>query len=63
MPVIIAAEHYESWLDTRQHDTEELLPLLRPYRAAEMTSCAVSEAVNSPRSEGAGLITPFVNSP
>ncbi len=62
MPVIIAAEHYESWLDTRQHDTEELLPLLRPYGAAEMTSFAVSLAVNSPRSEGAGLIAPFINS-
>ncbi|MDQ3653273.1 MAG: SOS response-associated peptidase [Acidobacteriota bacterium] len=62
MPVIIAAEHYESWLDPHLSATERLLPLLRPYGAAEMTSFAVSVAVNSPRAEGAGLIAPFVNS-
>ena len=62
MPVIIAPENYEPWLDMRQSATDQLLPLLRPYPAAEMTSFPVSVAVNNPRSEGAELIAPFINS-
>ncbi len=56
MPVILAADARDMWLDTALQDEQALLPLLAPYPAEEMTARAVSRLVNNPRSEGAELI-------
>nr|BBH94233.1 DUF159 family protein [Thermogemmatispora argillosa] len=56
MPVILPREACERWLDPALHETEALLPLLRPYPAAEMQARPVSRLVNDPRNEGAALL-------
>ncbi|WP_009633080.1 SOS response-associated peptidase [Synechocystis sp. PCC 7509] len=48
MPVIIDPKDYLLWLNPAIQ-TEQLLPLLRPYQADLMTSYAVSNKVNSPK--------------
>ncbi|MBX5449571.1 SOS response-associated peptidase [Thermogemmatispora sp.] len=56
MPVILPREACERWLDPTLQATEALLPLLRPYPAAEMQARPVSRLVNDPRNEGAALL-------
>ncbi|MDQ6643817.1 MAG: SOS response-associated peptidase [Chloroflexota bacterium] len=56
MPVILAADARDMWLDTALQDEQALLPLLAPYPAEEMMARAVSRLVNNPKSEGAELI-------
>ena len=50
MPVILAPEDYDRWLNPRA-DAEELQSLLVPYPAAEMAMRPVSTRVNSPRND------------
>jgi len=54
MPVIIAPEDYEAWLTG---PPEQALALLMPYPADEMRAYAVSSRVNTPRNDGAELIS------
>ena len=56
MPVILKSGDYDRWLDTKETDTEKLKTLLVPYPAAEMSSHAVSRAVNSPTADAPELI-------
>lgn len=56
MPVILGREDYARWLRTDERDAEALLPLLRPYPAAQMTAWPVSRRVNSPANDDAALI-------
>lgn len=56
MPVILKAEDYSQWLDTKEKDTGKLQSLLEPYPAKEMDSYAVSRAVNTPSNDSAELI-------
>ena len=56
MPVIIKAENYEEWVDTKIKDTEKLKKFLMPYPANEMDSHTVSRAVNSPTANSPELI-------
>lgn len=56
MPVILAPEDYELWLDDDFRKGSLRQELLRPYPAAEMESYAVSASINSPHSQGAKLI-------
>ena len=51
MPVIIAPDDYDAWLDAGGQD------LLRPG-AGEMAAFPVSSRVNNPRNEGKALIQP-----
>ena len=51
MPVILGAEARRVWLDPTVNDSEELLGLLKPYPAAEMSAYPVSSLVNSPRND------------
>lgn len=51
MPVILRREDEERWLDPDLKDSARLLPLLRPYAAAEMEAYEVSMLVNSPRND------------
>ncbi len=48
MPVILAREDEDDWLDPDISEPERLLPLLRPYPARAMEAYPVSRAVNSP---------------
>jgi putative SOS response-associated peptidase YedK len=58
MPVILPHEDYELWLDPDVRESEELLPLLTPYPAADMETYAVSRKVNSPYNNDPGCIEP-----
>jgi putative SOS response-associated peptidase YedK len=58
MPVILPADGYRAWLDPTVEQPEQLLPLLRPYPAEELTAEAVSTFVNSPAHEGPECIAP-----
>ncbi len=58
MPVILAPEHYNLWLDPGLRDAGPLQALLIPYPAERMRVYPVGKAVNSVRNEGAALIAP-----
>jgi len=53
MPLIIALEDYAAWLDPQNAGAKALL---RSYPAARMRSHPVSERVNSPDEDDAGLV-------
>lgn len=59
MPVILKAESYDEWLDSKIKDTEMLQKLLIPFPAEEMDSYAVSKSVNMPETNLPELITPL----
>jgi putative SOS response-associated peptidase YedK len=58
MPVIVAPQDYERWLDTAAGGLEGLAPLLRPYPSQQMTAFAVSPLVNSPANDEPGCVEP-----
>ena len=60
MPCILRPSDYDTWLDAEIAAQEELLPLLQPYPAEQMTVYPVSKLVNNPRNKGASLIEPIV---
>jgi putative SOS response-associated peptidase YedK len=51
MPVILAPEKYDLWLDPRCQDTERLAKLLRPFPSTHMLAYRVSALVNDPRND------------
>jgi len=51
MPVILAPEDYDLWLDPGVQDPEALRHLLGPFPAAQMMAVPVSTLVNSPRND------------
>ena len=55
MPVILAPEDYDRWLDPEVTDPAEVQDLLKPY-SGEMQAYPVSSAVNSPRNNGPELL-------
>jgi len=57
MPVILAPDDYDRWLDPGITDPAEIQDLLRPY-PGEMLAYPVSSAVNSPRNNTADLLQP-----
>jgi putative SOS response-associated peptidase YedK len=56
MPVILKPDNYDEWLDAKEKNTERLQKLLVPYPSKEMSSHAVSRAVNSPAYDSPELI-------
>ena len=58
MPVIVAREHHERWLDPETPDPAGLLKLLEPHPAEDMTVGPVSTRVNDPRHEDADCLLP-----
>lgn len=58
MPVVLAPEDYERWLDPQLQDPTRLKPLLAPYPAQAMEAYPVPRTVNSPSNEGPELIVP-----
>jgi putative SOS response-associated peptidase YedK len=58
MPVILAAEHYDAWLDPEFRDTERLQRMPVPYPARVMALYPVSTRVNNPRFDDPQCIEP-----
>ncbi len=58
MPVILAPEDFDRWLDPAIQDAAALAHLLCPYPAAEMIAHPVSKLVNSPANNLAECIAP-----
>jgi putative SOS response-associated peptidase YedK len=56
MPVILAPEAWDRWLDSGFGDFEQLRGMLAPYDAAQMEAYPVSRRVNSPQNEGSELL-------
>jgi len=48
MPVILARETYDQWLDPDQQDPQALAPLWEPYPSEQMLAYPVSTVVNNP---------------
>jgi putative SOS response-associated peptidase YedK len=62
MPLMIAAESYDDWLDPSRCSPEEIMKLARapahPTPAGELVAVAVSAFVNDPAREGARCLEP-----
>jgi putative SOS response-associated peptidase YedK len=58
MPVILAPEHYEKWLDSQFNDVTTLRSMLTPFPASRMKCHAVSPYVSNARNEGPQCIVP-----
>jgi putative SOS response-associated peptidase YedK len=56
MPVILAPEDYDAWMDPAVTHSEALQALLKTYPSAQMRLHPVTTQVNSPRHEGPELI-------
>ncbi len=59
MPVILAPDRYDQWLDPTLQQSEPLQALLRPYEAERMSAYPVSLSVNSPWNDTPDCITPI----
>jgi len=59
MPVILAREDFQVWLDPKVEDTERLQALIKPAPPEPFEAYPVSRAVNSPRDDRADLIRPL----
>ena len=59
MPVILAPEYYEVWLDAGIKKPGEIQPFLRPYPPEEMLAYPVSLRVNNPRNDDSSCSKPL----
>jgi putative SOS response-associated peptidase YedK len=59
MPVLLAPEAYEEWLNPAQQDVDRLVPMLRPYPSEEMIANPVSRLVNNARFDDPRCIEVF----
>jgi putative SOS response-associated peptidase YedK len=59
MPVIVAKENYDLWLDPEVTDVRVASDLLRPYNAAGMRCYPVSERVNHVQNDDAECAKPI----
>ncbi len=62
MPVILAREAEDIWLDPTIQDPVRLLPLLKPYPAEEMECYPVNPLVNNPAHDGPECLIPLPDS-
>lgn len=58
MPVILAPEDYDLWLDPGVREVELLHPLLRPHPPEDMIAYPVGLWVNNPKNDGPQCIEP-----
>lgn len=56
MPVIIAPENFDAWLDPENKEPAALLPLLVPFPDDEILAYRVHPRVGNPKSDDPGLI-------
>ncbi|MEW8508558.1 MAG: SOS response-associated peptidase [Candidatus Thiodiazotropha sp.] len=59
MPVILAADNYDAWLDRDTRDPAILKPMLLPQEIEGIELYAVSRAVNSPKNDSPDNIKPI----
>lgn len=59
MPVIMAEEDFDLWLDPGAQHPGEIQPLMRPFPSDKMTFYPVSTHVNNPRNEDPACIAPL----
>ena len=59
MPALLRPEDERHWLDHSVTQTSDLLSLLAPYPAAEMTAYAVGRQVNAPTVDDPACIVPI----
>jgi putative SOS response-associated peptidase YedK len=62
MPVILAAENFEAWLSL-DSDPDDLRGLMRSAPQGTLVKQAVGRAVNSPRNDDPGCLSPVSDSP
>jgi putative SOS response-associated peptidase YedK len=58
MPVILAPEDYDLWLDPSMQEVERLPSVLPPYPSEEMTAYPVSTRVNNPANDSPECLEP-----
>jgi len=58
MPVILHTRNYAKWLDTSPQTPENLLPLIQPFPADNMSAYPISTLVNKPSNDSAELVVP-----
>ncbi|MEU5299297.1 SOS response-associated peptidase [Streptomyces noursei] len=58
MPLAIAPDRYDEWLDPAHHDNDELLALLTTPAHGDLDARAVNTAVNNVRNNGPHLLDP-----
>jgi len=63
MPVVIAPEHFDAWLDCRSGSAENILSLLHAPPEALLQIVEVSRKLNNPRNEGPEVQEPVSNPP
>ena len=59
MPVILAPDDYNLWLDPQVYDKARLLNLMRLFPADQMRAYPVSTLINNPRNENRECIEPL----
>ena len=59
MPVVIAPEDFDRWLDSRAYPPESVADLLRPSPNDLFATMAVSTRVNAARNDDPGLVEPL----
>jgi len=59
MPVIVAPDKYDRWLDPDVTEFEAIRDILKPYDAAQMRRYPVSTKLNNSQNEGAESATPI----
>ncbi len=63
MPVILEPDAFERWLDVKPGTSDHVLDLLRPAADDSLEIVPLAPALNDPRAEGAGLLTPAARMP
>ncbi len=63
MPVIVAPDRFDAWLDPALRDPALLRELLAPPGDGEIEAVPVSRRVNDPRNEGPELVQPVEEAP
>lgn len=63
MPVVIAPEHFDAWLDCRSGSAENILSLLHAPPEDLLQIVEVSRKLNNPRNEGPEVQEPVSNPP
>jgi putative SOS response-associated peptidase YedK len=59
MPMVIAPDHWDDWLDPDHNDPAQFQAAMRPAMTGELTSYQVSTAVNFVRNNGPELVKPL----
>jgi putative SOS response-associated peptidase YedK len=62
MPVILPDSTWEQWLDPAINNSQQVLPLLKPYDPTAMKASAVSAIVNNPKIESPECIQAIAES-